>query len=280
MINDVKLVIADIDGTLVNEQRELMPITRKVLYDLHKRGILLGIASGRPIGEHLYENAKEWGIDFDFDVWIGMNGGQLRDNVQHTEREFYKLKPDQIKEILELMKDVDANPFIYIGEDMLSRYVDEDMISSMKRHNIQCTTVKDESDFWKTDTNKMLFRLKDASEMEGLEKFLSEHRSDNFVFFKTQPTMMEFQDPHINKGIGLKNFCEENNISLDQVMSFGDTSNDNEMLKLAGWGVCLKQGSSDTKECAAAITEYTNDEDGMGRYLLDHLYKENGWTLD
>lgn len=279
MIDTLKLVIADIDGTLVNEARDMMEITRKVLYDLHSRGIRLGIASGRPIGPHLYENAREWGIDFDFDVWIGMNGGQLRDNAQNKEEGFYKLKPKQIKEILKVMEPIDANPFIYIGEDMLSRYIDEEMVSSMKRHNIQCTTVEKESDFWRTDTNKILFRLKDAEEMPKLEAYLQKHRSDDFVFFKTQPTMMEFQDPHIHKGVGLKKFCEDNHISLNEVMAFGDTSNDNEMLKDAGWGVCLKQGSDDTKACADAITDYTNEEDGLGRYLLDHWYTPHGWTL-
>lgn len=280
MIDHVKLVVADIDGTLVNEPREMMPITRKVFQDLHKRGILLGIASGRPVGEHLYENAHEWGFDFDFDVWIGMNGGQLQDNVRKKYEEFYKLQPDTIKEIIELMEPIQANPFIYIGEDMLSLYIDEDMYSSMKRHNIKCEQVKDISDFWKNDTNKILFRLKSADQMPEVEKFCEEHKSDKYAYFKTQPTMMEFQDARINKGIALKAFCEANNISLDEVIAFGDTSNDNEMLKLAGWGVCLKQGSDDTKACANVITDYTNDEDGLGRYMVDHWYKEKGWTLE
>ena len=62
-------------------------------------------------------------------------------------------------------------------------------------------------------------------------------------------------------------------------MAFGDTTNDNEMLKMAGWSVCLKQGSDDTKACADVITDYTNDEDGFGRYILDHVYPAMGWKL-
>ena len=45
MKNDLKLLIADIDGTLVNEARDMLPITRAVLNDLHKRGVMLGIRS-------------------------------------------------------------------------------------------------------------------------------------------------------------------------------------------------------------------------------------------
>ena len=68
--NDLKLLVVDIDGTLVNEPREMMPITRAVLNDLHNRGILLGIASGRPIGEHLYAQKDGWNLNFDFDFQI------------------------------------------------------------------------------------------------------------------------------------------------------------------------------------------------------------------
>ena len=203
MIKNVKLLIADIDGTLVNQNRDMLDTTRAVLKDLHNRGVYLGIASGRPLGEHIYEGAAEWGIDFDFDVWIGMNGGQLQDNVRNTRNDYYQLQPTEIKEIIELMEPMDANPFLYIGEDMMSLYIDEEMVASMKRHNIECTTVNQLSDFWAHETNKLLFRLKSAEQMPEVEKYLSMHRSEKYAFFKTQPTMMEFQDARINKGFAL-----------------------------------------------------------------------------
>ena len=48
---DVKLVICDIDSTLVNEKKELMPITKEALIEVHNKGIYFGIASGRPVDE-------------------------------------------------------------------------------------------------------------------------------------------------------------------------------------------------------------------------------------
>jgi len=64
MIKNIKLFVADIDGTLVNEAREMMPLTRAVLNDLHCRGILMGIASGRPVGPHLYEQKDAMAGEF------------------------------------------------------------------------------------------------------------------------------------------------------------------------------------------------------------------------
>lgn len=56
-------------------------------------------------------------------------------------------------------------------------------------------------------------------------------------------------------------------MDLKDVMAFGDTSNDNEMLKVAGCGVCMINGTDDTKACANAITTYDNDHDGLAIYL-------------
>lgn len=277
-MKNLKMIVADIDGTLVNQPREMMPITRKALKILHKHGILLGIASGRPLGDHLYAVAEEtWHMDHGFDLFIGMNGGQIHDVLTGEDHGFYQLQPEDIEYIVRMMEPVDANPFIYIGEDMKSKYIDEMMYGSMKRHGIRCEQVKNISELWEHETPKLLFRLKSADQMPYAEQYANENKPDRYAAFKTQPTMLEFQDARVNKGLALEYFCRKHDIDLSGVMAFGDMTNDNELLQTAGYGVCLKNGSDDTKAAADAVTEYTNDEDGMGRWLFDHLLNEYGW---
>ncbi len=279
MIKNIKLLVADIDGTLVNEPREMMPLTRAVLNDLHDRGILLGIASGRPVGPHLYEQKNSWRVNFDFDMWIGMNGNQVYDVHRDVFEKYYELAPKTIEEIIRFMEPVQGNPFIYIGEDMLSQEIDAEMYASETRHHIKCTKVNQVSDLWQHPTEKILFRLKDAALMPAAEKLASEHPSKDYTAFKTQPTMLEFQDPRVNKGLGVERYCQANHISLDEVIAFGDMSNDNGMMTTAGWSVCLKNGAEDTKALAKDITEYDNDHDGLGHYMIDHWYIPNGWNV-
>jgi Cof subfamily protein (haloacid dehalogenase superfamily) len=279
MIKNIRLFVADIDGTLVNEPRHMMPLTRAILNDLHQRGILLGIASGRPVGPHLYEQKDSWKVNFDFDMWIGMNGNQVYDVHKNTYEKFYELAPETIAEIISFMAPMDANPFIYIGEDMLSKEVDAEMFASMARHHVNCTKVKNLSDLWAQPTEKILFRLKKAEQMPEAEALAASHPSKKYTAFKTQPTMLEFQDPRVNKGLGIERYCEANQIPLEEVMAFGDMSNDNGMMKTAGWSVCLKNGADDTKALANAITEYDNDHDGLGHYMIDHWYLPHGWKV-
>lgn len=70
----------------------------------------------------------------------------------------------------------------------------------------------------------------------------------------------------------MKKFCEKHQISTAEVMAFGDTTNDHTMLELSGVGVCLKNGSDDTKAIADIITDYPCDEDGWARFM--EMYAE------
>ena len=94
MITKVKMIVADIDGTLVNSKHELTDKTKDVIKELHDRGILFGIASGRAIDGQLEYRAKEWGFDFQFDIIIGMNGSQLFDGINNIRTDQFLLKKE------------------------------------------------------------------------------------------------------------------------------------------------------------------------------------------
>ena len=267
-----KLVIADIDGTLVNYGKDIMPLTRQALIDLHEKGVLLGIASGRPVGDQLKANAAKWGLDFQFDVIIGMNGGQLLDVRNNVYKEFYKLKAEYIHEIIDMMRPLDLNPFVYKEGYMLSGRLDEEMKASAVRNHEPAIPCKDESELWEEDNAKLLFRLPpNPEEVKKIVDFASSHPKPYYQSVLSGPKMLEFQDPRVNKGVALIDYCNDNGIELSEVVAIGDASNDNDMLKVAGLGVCLKNGTPDTLAIADVITEYDCDEDGAGRYLYQYV---------
>ena len=94
MIEKVTAVLADIDGTLVNKGEMIMPITKEALEKLHKRGVMIGLATGRKINRFMLERAQDWGLSFNFDMMIGMNGGQLWDRDHMEIESYYMLEPD------------------------------------------------------------------------------------------------------------------------------------------------------------------------------------------
>lgn len=266
-----KLIVADIDGTLVNDDGEMMDLTRSALKILHKCGILLGLATGRGYDSTIKDKLKKW--DFEepgFDMMIGLNGGQIYNKATDTLDQFNELQPEAIKEIILMMEPLDLNPFLYRDGRQLAKRMDDATRASSLRNNQKVIVAEDLSQMWSRSCPKLMFRVPEER-MPEVEAWAYAHQTPSWKAFKTQTTMLEFCDPLINKGFALKEYGKRYGILTEEIMAFGDMTNDNELLETAGWGVCLKNGAEDTKACADAVTEYTNNEDGLGNYLYDHV---------
>lgn len=269
MKKDIKLVICDIDSTLVTSNHILTGRTKDIIETLHRQGIYFGIASGRPLDE-ITKKAEIWGFTYNFDILIGMNGSQLWDGIQGKEYNYYKMKKEWLKETIELMEPFHGNSYIYRNGKLLCQKIDAKMLESAKSSNKDAVTVDDISEMYEEENAKIMFRVK-ADVMPEIEDYLTKHPSPYYKGFKTQPTLMEFADRRISKAYALKQFCEMNQISLNEVVAFGDTTNDNEMIKCAGLGVCMCNGSDDTKAIADAITDKSNNEDGFADYVETYI---------
>lgn len=94
-MNHLKLMAADIDATLCGRKvGTLGPVTKQALIDLHEQGVLLGIASGRPIWEGVEEHFREWNLGFQFDFLIGMNGSEIMDTNTGKTDYYYSLNKE------------------------------------------------------------------------------------------------------------------------------------------------------------------------------------------
>ena len=61
--------------------------------------------------------------------------------------------------------------------------------------------------------------------------------------------------------------CRKKNTSIDCVMAFGDNGNDVDLLASCGYGVAMKNGSAQAKKAAKYISDYTNNEQGVLRFI-------------
>lgn len=270
-MKNVKLVICDVDGTLFDwTNRVLSPKTKETINELKRKGVYFALASGRSISE-IKPYAEEWGFDYQFDFLMGQNGAELYIPKEDKKYEYFLLKKEWIQEILKVMEPFECNPFCFYHDDgMLCKVHDEMIDRSIATSKRTAIVAKDMSDFWSIENAKIMFRMKEEL-TPVVEKYLDEHPFEFYKGFKTQSTLIEFMDKRISKGYGLKKLCEITGIPIETVVAYGDTTNDNEMLKEAGLGVCLKNGSDDTKAVADEITEYVCTEDGFAHHVQTRL---------
>lgn len=273
-IKAISLIIVDIDHTLVEKHKPLTLRAKAVIEKLHKQGVLFGIASGRSLPE-IKRMIAAWNVS-QIDLIIGLNGSTLWDGRSNQMYEYFKLKKESIQEILALMNPFEHNPIMYRNDQMICGRYDDVVRLSSKTAHMDAIQVHDYSEFYQEDNAKIMFRVNE-SDMEELERYLDQHSSKVYHAFKTQSTLIEFTDRRCSKAYALQKFCRYHALDPSTVMAFGDTTNDNTMLQFSGLGVCMKNGSDDTKKIADVITEKTCEEDGWAEYMEHHVIEARGW---
>ena len=268
-MKDVKLVICDIDNTLVQKHQPLTDRARAAILELRSRGVLFGLASGRGT-KQLKILDEQWGITSD--VLIGMNGAQLYDGLDNTEHMFYEMKPEWLKECFEMLAPFPSDPYVVRDGRVLVREDNGAVIQSQKylKNQDRAIVVKDDSEFWQLPGTKCGFRVK-AEIMPAIEEHLKQFTFEGYIGFKTETTMYEFGHAEANKGKLLKEFCAKHDIDISKVWAFGDMTNDVTLLEAAGVGVCMCNGSDDCKAVADIITEKPVWEDGWADFVENHI---------
>ena len=267
-----KAVMADIDGTLCLKGGQLHPLTKQALLSLHEQGVLLGLATGRAVNERVFTMRDFWELPFQFDIIMGMNGGQLWTKDDPQVKNYHLLSCESMREILEKMRPLDLNALIYEDEHMVAMRLDIFQEESMKRNKTEVIfTDGDEERLCVRPNNNILFRYDPEREDEVLA-YAKTLACDRYRGMRTAPGCLEFMDPQVDKGEGLRQYAELSGIPAEKIMAFGDNDNDAEMLEAAGWGVCLKNGSDYSKKLADDITEYLCEDGGIGHYLYDKGY--------
>ena len=268
----VRLVLCDIDGTLYDWDRILSPRTIRDINRLHAEGYAFGIASGRPY-EELIHYAEDWGFSFPFDIIIGLNGAELYIERTKQLHSYYKLSRETLKKTMEVMSRFEANPFMYWHGKLLAVKMDAMIIKSSKTSQREIVIAKDPSELYAEENVKIMYRMSEA-ETARAEAWLAEHPDPDYAAFKTQSTLIEFMDPRLSKGFAIEELQRMKEYEPEEILAFGDTTNDNSMLEKAGWGVCLCNGSDDTKACADDITRYSCSDDGFADYLESWLFQD------
>lgn len=269
MFENIKLICSDIDGTLVDNSRVMGQTVIDTIQKLKKHGYIFGLASGRPLRD-VQLTLKDWGASDIYDFIVAWNGCELLDCINNKQYQYNIMSKDEVKEVVDFMSRYECVIHMYYKDQYLTSSNTDRAWYSAFRNKREYVVTNDLSTFYQSDSAGIMFRVNEA-DMPQIEKEANEFcKGKNYVAFKTQPNLIEFGNRYSNKAYGLRKICEIYNINLKDVMSFGDTTNDNPMFEIS-YGVCLLNGSDDTKKLAKMITKKTVDENGITDFANEYL---------
>ncbi len=278
MIEKIDVISCDIDMTLSAKGGMLPEVTMEAFEILHQQGVKIGLATGRVIEENLKHHGEFWGLSFEFDFVIGMNGGMVYNRADDSLYSVDLLTQDELRYLVSnLMPLLKEHEDIALtaegGGNHYAINMRPELIEVAKRHGFPFDDAHgDPETFCSKRAFKLLLRGEDDQDAL-IRNYVQKNIIDkgDYAMVGSFPGTIEILKKGIDKGSGLQRYCDSVNIPMENVIAFGDNENDNTMLIDAGWGVCLLDGADGTKAVADDITKYDCENAGVGHYLFDHF---------
>lgn len=253
----IKLVITDLDQTLLNDDGTISEDNKKAIRSLREKGVQFGVASGR--AEHIIEKLMgEAGLLDSIDVIIGFNGVTVNDPTVLATQTMNFLKKDIILSVYEAFKGRD---FTFVVHDRHNIYCDRhspfsDLESSLNGYGIK---VDSQFETFIIDDFPKLMLVGTPEDIDAIQEELEQLQDTRYSFFKSHENFMEVVAPGVSKGGILTDYCTAKGIAMDQVMAIGDNLNDLHMVKAAGFGIAVANAVPEVKAAATWISTSNND---------------------
>ncbi|MDD2436124.1 MAG: Cof-type HAD-IIB family hydrolase [Massilibacteroides sp.] len=257
-----KLLVLDVDGTLLNNEKELSKQTLATLLKVQQMGVRIVLASGRSTFglQHLIEKLE---LKNNGGYVLAYNGGQIID-VKNNEVLFEKrINPKMIPYLERKAQKNGFGIFTYYKNQLFTTNPKNNHIQEEAQLNqmeiVAVDNLSAATDFAPckcvlvSDNEQALIQLKDHWR-KRLSGVLDVYRSE--------PFFLEVVPEFIDKGNTLGVLIEKLGIGAEEVMAIGDGRRDFSMIQMAGLGIAMGNAQKSIQACADYVTD-TNDNDGV-----------------
>lgn len=239
-MSDYRLLALDMDGTLLNDEKDVSSENKKWIRALEGKDIPVVLATGRGY-QRVAHIQQELGINRPM---VLVNGAEIwKRRGDLLDRTF--IPNESIRLLREIALQYDAPYWGYTTEGMVKRkdFSDEMLQWHWLKFGIKHQDVD------------IIARIR--------EEILG---SLEIVCTSSSPHNIECAPAGLSKETGLAHVCRFLDISMEEVVAVGDNLNDMEMIKVVGMGVAMENAPDALKEMAAAMT-YTNEQDGVAHVI-------------
>ncbi len=262
-----KLFLSDLDGTLLTSEKKVSPATREALERFVGRGGRFCICTGRALPNAMDEQ-KKLGLDYPGSFVVGYNGAEIYD-CDHKKHVFRTTVPlEDVPGIFETAKEHGVHIQTYQSRYIVAEKYSEEMAYYRKIIHSPVIITDHVMDEVKEAPCKILaIELKDREKNIRLKHALEERFGDHLYLMFSNPWYLEIVPKDASKGKALEKIRDYLGLRHEETMAAGDEENDIPMIRSAGLGIAMKNGTEAAKRSADAVTEEDNDHDGLVPFL-------------
>jgi Cof subfamily protein (haloacid dehalogenase superfamily) len=252
----VKLLLADVDGTLVTQDKVLTGRAIEAVHRLHDAGVIFAITSGRPPRgmEMLIEP-----LDIRTPI-AAFNGGLLVDrNMSVLEQRV--LPEDLVVPVSDTMHSFSLDVWLYSGADWYVPKADGPHVAR------EAWTVKFQpkimADGVKGLTGSVAKLVGVSDDTDAVKKATTaahDKFGDHVTAAASQPYYLDITHPQANKGAVAKYLAAKYHLEPEDIATMGDMPNDVLMFAHSGLSIAMGNASPEVKRCARRVTTSNEDE--------------------
>jgi Cof subfamily protein (haloacid dehalogenase superfamily) len=265
----IKLICSDIDGTLLNKNRELSTKTISEIKRLSKIPFIL-ISSRMPKAMVNLQNQ----LDIDHLPLIAYNGGLIINKGEIIDTT--EITSSVSEGIANFCTNTTIHLSLYHNNEW---YVPEmDYWAKREQNNTKVTPIVrpiiETLNTWRSENKgaHKIMCMGEENEIDFLVKFIKNNYISNVIGYRSKPTYLEISHRNISKKTAIETLLNNNypEVTISEVMAFGDNYNDINMLESVGQGVAVKNAKKEVLSIADKITE-SNINDGVAIFLEDYF---------
>jgi Cof subfamily protein (haloacid dehalogenase superfamily) len=268
---DIKIIALDLDDTLLNKELKITPKTVAALQKAAFAGIYVVPCSGRtenailPFVHVLNIAGMETGRYI-----IASNGTSVFDLHKRTQILSQKVSAEVLLHVenaaseMGLPCQVYDPSTIYANVDNKYTRLDADLC------NLKLEIVDDFKTFLQKGHPKMVVPG-DPETLLVLQDKLKAELNGKAVIFISKPYFLEIMPYNCGKGEALVWLCNHLGIDSEKSMAFGDSMNDESMIRMAKHSVAMINGLPYIKDIAPYVTRLSNEEDGIGDFIENFI---------
>lgn len=257
----IRLVLADVDGTLVTPEKRLTPAAVRAVHALHDAGILFAITSGRP-PRGMAMLCEPLGLTTPISAF---NGGVIVDADMHVVEQRV-LPREVVSPMIELLDSFSLASWIYRGQDW---YVLDAKGPHVDREAATVAFEPTAVESFSTLTDgvaKIVGVTDDRQAIDAATAAAVERFGDHVSAAQSQPYYLDITHPEANKGTVVRWLSARFDLTPEEIATIGDMPNDVLMFAHSGLSIAMGNASAAVHRAARRVTS-SNREDGFARAM-------------
>lgn len=260
-----KCIALDLDGTLLTDSHTITPLTKQLLRECKKQGVLIVLATGRS-SLSCMEIMDDLGFSGPV---IAYNGGLT---FHSASKQILQENSFFIDEIVPFVKLARKEKVEFHVSTAYSILVEHEKLATDERYNGKYIQAKQVEDVLQLEEKIYKMSLTGSKEKMNVVQRQMNFVNEKLEVIRSADRTIDIVHVNTNKGSALKKLAYSYQLSMEEVVSFGNYYNDTELLIEAGLGIAMENAPNEIKLISDRVT-LSNNDNGVAVILEELLAK-------